>query len=70
MYILDKNKDYYDYVSRIYGVDKTITFDRRGSFLVNEKELLEPYTINIKKGYHSFYDDNAIFFILEVGYIQ
>jgi len=25
MQIIDKNKDYYDYLSFVYGVDKTIT---------------------------------------------
>ena len=32
MYIVDKHKDYYDYISHIYGVDKDTAFDRRGSY--------------------------------------
>lgn len=39
MYIIDKNKDYYDYYSRIYGIDKAITFDRRGSMVIDDLKL-------------------------------
>lgn len=39
MYILDKNKDYYDYLSGIYGVDKSITFDRRCSTVVSNIDI-------------------------------
>jgi hypothetical protein len=31
MRILDKHKDYYDYLAGIYGIDNTVFFDRRGS---------------------------------------
>jgi len=69
MYILDKNKDYYDYVSGIYGVDKTITYDRRGSILIDEKELLDSFNLMHMNTY--FFDEKkVIFFILEIGYVQ
>jgi len=68
MYILDKYKDYYDYVSGIYGVDKSITFDRRGSNPINELEYigtLHRYNPNVFS-----YKEDAIFLALEVGYVQ
>ena len=39
MYIIDSNKDFYDYVSHIYGVDKNIVFDRRGSQRIEDSSL-------------------------------
>ena len=41
MYILDKNTDYYDYFSHIYGEDKSITFDRRGSAIIKDEMLVD-----------------------------
>jgi hypothetical protein len=32
MRIIDKNKDYYDYLQGIYGIDELVVYDRRGSF--------------------------------------
>jgi len=68
MYIIDKNQDYYDYFSHIYGIDKTVTFDRRGSIVLNNKDLLiSPITSGgwpwERREHHSYV-------ILEVGYIQ
>ncbi len=39
MKIIDNKKDYYDYVSGIYGVDEDITYDRRGS--IPSKQIKE-----------------------------
>lgn len=41
MKIIDKKKDYYDYLSGIYGIDDKVVYDRRGSVVLNsEKSLL------------------------------
>ena len=65
MYIIDKNKDYYDYFKGIYGIDKTITYDRRGSAVLSEMSLMEhitPFEMNRTEGTYTF--------ILEVGTVQ
>jgi hypothetical protein len=41
MYIIDNNRDFYDYVSHIYGVDKKIIFDRRDSIKLNNESILD-----------------------------
>ena len=44
MQIIDKNKDYYDYCQFEFGpVDKTATFDRRGSKVLNEQGFLRQF---------------------------
>jgi hypothetical protein len=66
MYLIDKNKDYYDYLSGIYGVDKCITYDRRGSIPLTKEsflKLISPY-------YTKYNNDHGSFFVLEVGYFQ
>jgi hypothetical protein len=65
MYIIDKNKDYYDYYKGIYGIDKTITYDRRGSIVLSEERLLDgitPCEFNMAKSIE--------YFVLEVGTVQ
>lgn len=39
MQIIDKLKDYYDYYQNIY-IDKTLTFDRRGSYYLSDQLML------------------------------
>jgi hypothetical protein len=65
MYIIDKNKDFYDHYSYIYGVDKNITFDRRGSILINNNNLIITPDRN-------YINDNARkqFILLETGLVQ
>jgi hypothetical protein len=42
MQIIDKNKDYYDYCQFEFGqVDKSATYDRRGSVLLTEDEFFK-----------------------------
>lgn len=65
MQIIDRNKDYYDHLSHIYGIDKKITFDRRGSVIVSNESLLELIDV---KDYR--YSDTYYFFILEIGFVQ
>jgi hypothetical protein len=64
MYIIDKNRDYYDHFSHIYGVDKRVVFDRRGSRMVGNRDLLsisfQYFWGNIKQ----------TFVLLEVGNVQ
>lgn len=31
MKIIDNKKDYYDYVSGVYGIDPYVVYDRRGT---------------------------------------
>ena len=42
MKIIDSKKDYYDYVSGIYGIDDKVVFDRRGSKVL-EKYILKSF---------------------------
>jgi hypothetical protein len=67
MYIIDKNKDYYDYLSHIYGVDKKVVFDRRGSI-----NLTNTMLFNIAN-YGGFYNETRardLYLVLEVGDTQ
>jgi hypothetical protein len=70
MYIIDKNKDYYDYLSspHIYGTDKSIVLDRRGSTVITDKSLVNlvysPYTPS------SSFRKIGYFFLLEIGFEQ
>lgn len=61
MFIIDKNKDYYDYFSKVYGSDKNITFDRRGSKIITDENVVNIYNYDKHEGQ---------FFILEVGNVQ
>lgn len=64
MLIIDKNKDYYDYLSRLYGVDKKVTFDRRGSTILTQEALRD---IVVKE---PRWNESTQYFVLEVGNIQ
>jgi hypothetical protein len=66
MQIIDKNKDYYDYM-RMYGVDKAITFDRRGSVVLSRIDLLR--AISPVRDYYKR-EDEAQYFVLEAGFTQ
>ncbi len=66
MYIIDKNKDYYDYYSYIYGVDKKVVYDRRGSTILDNTAL-----VTLSEGYNPIQDKKSVrFILLEVGYVQ
>lgn len=69
MYIIDKQKDFYDYHSYIYGMDKSIVFDRRGSNPLDNKTLCDLFyastlSIAVNQG------RGPEFLLLEVGNIQ
>lgn len=66
MYIIDKNKDYYDYYKGIYGIDKTIIYDRRNSRILNNNLLIKL----IQNIYNQIKEKSFEHFILEVGYTQ
>ena len=78
MYIIDKNKDYYDYISTIYGIDKNTTFDRRGSTVIDDKFLAQSvdllkYDRNSFPFYYKYRKrDNFLgdLLLLEIGTIQ
>jgi len=64
MYIVDRNEDFYDYLSHIYGVDKGIVFDRRGSNRITDEQLAGLVII------HSFVDKEYIrpkLILIEIG---
>jgi len=63
MYIIDKNKDYYDYFSNIYGVDKGIIFDRRGSVVLDDSLITGMLSA---PRLHS----PILFILLEIGNVQ
>ena len=73
MYILDKNKDYYDYLAKLYGVDKTITYDHRGSITLTELTFLKKIAPSYDEyeNKHYFEDNKKKYlFIVEVGTTQ
>ena len=58
MQIIDKNKDYYDYCQFEFGpVDKTATFDRRGSKLLSEKEFFRQFCRR-NNSKHKYFSDS------------
>jgi len=64
MYIIDRNKDFYDHLPHIYGVDKKIVYDRRGSTRLDDKYLGE--MVDWKRGW----GEPEGFLILETGTLQ
>ena len=53
MKIIDSKKDYYDYLSGIYGIDDKIVFDRRNSSVLKTNE----YDVNFGCGLYYFSDE-------------
>ena len=72
MKILDRNKDYYDYLQGVYGTDNQVIFDRQKSVVLDvncwDKIFDREYTP--PKRYSSWLDDNNEFLILECGFTQ
>jgi hypothetical protein len=69
MQILDKNKDYYDYIQFRFGqeVDKTNTYDRRGSQIVYQQDLLKQLFQRIINANWDI-QNKEHYFLLEAGY--
>lgn len=61
MYIIDSNKDYYDHFSHIYGLDKKVVFDRRGSHRITDSNL-----VNCRECKYTDFQ----FILLETGLVQ
>lgn len=69
MYIIDKNKDFYDHHSYIYGVDKKVMFDRRGSKVISDKDIanllfLRSYTLS--RTHHIVVEIGLYQYLLEI----
>ena len=72
MKIIDRNKDYYDYLQGVYGADNHVIFDRQKSVVLDvncwdkifDREYAPP------KRYSSWLYNNNEFFILECGFTQ
>lgn len=77
MYIIDKKRDFYDHYSYIYGVDKSIVYDRRNSIVISDdvisfisgKEFNKKITQSIHIGKYAWRIE-SYFVILEIGNIQ
>lgn len=81
-----KVKDYYDYLSGVYGIDNDITFDRKEPFIIHGNEMNynqnldmlffkqkmrhEPLYYKNGKHIYSGLFNNKHCFVLEVGYKQ
>lgn len=65
MLIIDKYTDYYDHYSNIYGTDKKVVFDRRGS-----GEVFNMFFFDAVIRADSFTNSASSYFILEAGYKQ
>jgi hypothetical protein len=65
MKIIDRNKDYYDYLSHVYGVDGNIAFDRRGSVLLTDRYIREFAAANALQ-YSRYFGFDAL--LLEAGF--
>jgi hypothetical protein len=84
MRILDKQKDYYDYLAGIYGIDNAVFYDRRGSTKLTQDKLIRKFLYTSDFDYNKktwgFYDDYECFnylknkrnkfIIIEAGYHQ
>lgn len=81
MRILDKYKDYYDYLTGAYGIDNTVFYDRRSSVKLTQDTLIRQ--LFLRGVYYNYFEDikekdvssplyskyyNEV--ILEVGYFQ
>lgn len=60
MYIISKNKDYYDGVVGTMGIDKTIVYERTEKEIEEKTEFPEPFQYNKR----SYYVENNSAFIL------
>lgn len=65
MIIIDKQKEYYDYIQSIYGIDKDIVLDRRNAYeTYNGKLIPDDYLIS------RYNRDYCNYYIVEVGTLQ
>lgn len=65
MIIIDKQKEYYDYIQSIYGIDKDIVLDRRNVYETYYDKLIpDGYLIS------RYNRDYCNYYIVEVGTLQ
>lgn len=64
MLIIDKYKDFYDLYSHVYGVDKSVVFDRRGSRVLQDTQYMSWF-----ETWHGKHE-KPYFVLLEAGYVQ
>ena len=57
MKIIDKNKDFYDYLQDVYKDDR-YTFDRRDSYVVSRHEILSFLPPPRGMNYYKYYSEN------------
>jgi len=70
MLIIDKNKDYYDYLSHAYGIDTKVVFDRRGSIILTNESIINQLVDNRTYYFYNRYGDRNLYFVLEAGRVQ
>lgn len=66
MKIICKIKDYYDYLSGIYGIDEQIVYDRRSYILFEHPMFIKGSELDTL----SFFYKKEEYYALEVGYYQ
>ena len=68
MIIIDKQKEYYDYIQSIYGIDKDIILDRRNVYENFDRKLISEgfITDNFRWGTR----DYCKYYVVEVGTLQ
>jgi len=68
LYIIDKNKDFYDYFSHVYGIDKSVVFDRRGSCIMDDRGIYE--TLDRERPHYFHKRREELYFMLEIADTQ
>lgn len=67
MYIIAKNKDYYDGVVGSVGIDKTIIYERQTKEITEDKEMLKEFQRSRNAGWMGNRRDNHF---LNIGYMH
>jgi len=70
MKIIDRNDDFYDHFSHIYGIDDRITFDRRKSVRLTNEMLYGDHFRYSQSDWYYWSPSKSKFHLLEVGYVQ
>lgn len=64
--IIDKNRDFYDYLQNVYR-DDSVTFDRTDSFLLTKEMVCDRlYGVNVRSRWSSWRDNPNYFVLLQV----
>jgi len=65
MYIISKQKDYYDGVVGSVGMDKTLVYERTTKEITDDKQMLKEFRNTRNSGWHGVNRDNPF---LNIGY--